>query len=49
MFEREVTTKCYGSIDSKVGEGGNSGRVYVPKSWMGKRVTVLLLEPPVEE
>ncbi|NOZ81004.1 MAG: DUF2080 family transposase-associated protein [DPANN group archaeon] len=24
--------------------GGNSGRVYVPKSWIGKKVKVVLLD-----
>jgi putative transposon-encoded protein len=24
--------------------GGNSGRVYVPKSWIGKKVRVVLIE-----
>jgi len=46
---REVKIPCYKSVDREVGDGGNSGRVYVPKSWIGKKVTVLLLEPPEEE
>ena len=24
--------------------GGNSGRIYVPKSWIGKKVRVILIE-----
>lgn len=32
MFEKTVT------------KGGNSGRVYVPPSWIGKRVKVVLIE-----
>jgi putative transposon-encoded protein len=44
MSERDITTRCYGSVDRDVGDGGASGRVYVPKAWIGKKVTVLLLE-----
>ncbi len=34
----EVTEKL-------VKEAGNSGRVYVPKDWINKRVKIVLLEP----
>jgi putative transposon-encoded protein len=49
MSQRKVTITCYDSIDRDVGNSGNSGRVYVPKSWIGKKVTVLLMEPIKEE
>jgi len=29
-------------ITRKVGDGGSSGRIYVPKSWIGGKVTVIL-------
>jgi putative transposon-encoded protein len=49
MSQRKVTINCYDSIDRDVGNGGNSGRVYVPRSWVGRKVTVLLMEPQKEE
>lgn len=45
----DVTTRCYAIVDRSVGDGGNSGRVHVPKSWLKKKVRVLLLEPPADE
>ena len=27
-----------------VGDGGNSGRIYVPKAWIGKKVVILLVD-----
>ena len=44
-----VTTECYQTIEKDVKNQGNSGAVYVPKSWSGKKVLVLLLEPLEEE
>jgi len=41
----EVTAKCYESMDKTVKKQGSSGSIYVPISWEGKRVRVLLLEP----
>ncbi len=31
----------------EVKTSGNSGRVFVPKTWEGKKVVVILLEPPI--
>jgi putative transposon-encoded protein len=31
-------------IEKTVKKSGNSGRVYVPKDWVGKKVKVVLLE-----
>lgn len=45
MGEMNVSTIAYEVIEKTVKPGGNSGRVYVPKSWINKRVKVLLLEP----
>jgi putative transposon-encoded protein len=42
--EMEVTIKAYQVIEKFVKPSGNSGRVYVPKEWVGKRVKVFLLE-----
>lgn len=43
--EMEVTIKAYQVIEKFVKSSGNSGRVYVPKEWIGRRVKVFLLEP----
>lgn len=44
-----LTFKGYAFARKTVGDGGDSGRVYVPKDWKGKKVAVVLLEPPEEE
>lgn len=31
------------SIRKKVSRGGNSGRIYLPKEWVGRDVVVILL------
>ena len=43
-----VTYDCYETIEKAVRNGGNSGRVFVPKSWAGRKVRILLMEP-IEE
>lgn len=35
----------YEAIEKTVAESGNSGRVYAPKEWIGKKVKLILLEP----
>jgi len=32
-------------LEKRVNKSGNSGRVYVPVEWIGKRVKIILLEP----
>lgn len=39
----------YQVIEKIVKAAGNSGRVYVPNNWVGKRVKVVLLEPVEDE
>ena len=34
----------YEVVEKKAEQGGNSGRVYVPKAWVGKKVRVVLIE-----
>ncbi|MEA3515199.1 MAG: DUF2080 family transposase-associated protein [Nanoarchaeota archaeon] len=34
----------YEVIEKRAERGGNSGRIYVPKSWIGKKVRVVLIE-----
>jgi len=43
--EIQISTVCYGVTERVVKNGGNSGRIFVPKGWAGKKVTVLLMEP----
>jgi putative transposon-encoded protein len=43
--EMEVTFKAFQVVEKLVKPSGNSGRVYVPKEWIGKRVKIFLIEP----
>lgn len=45
----EVKANCFQVIDKEVKAQSNSGAIYVPKAWIGKKVRVLLLEPLEEE
>lgn len=47
--EMDITTTCFEVVDRVVGPAGNSGRIHVPKTWVGKKVRVLLLELPKEK
>lgn len=39
-----MTCDAYQAIDKTVTKSGNSGSIYVPKDWIGRRVKILLLE-----
>ena len=41
----EIKMEAYEIIEKVVKASGNSGRVYVPIDWVGKRVKILLIEP----
>ncbi len=41
----KIEIQAYQVAEKVVKPGGNSGRVYVPVDWIGKRVKILLLEP----
>lgn len=41
----ELKSKIYDLETKTVTSAGNSGAVYLPKSWIGKKVQVLLIEP----
>jgi len=41
----EVKLNAYQMLEKTVSYAGTSGRVYVPKNWIGKRVNIVLLEP----
>jgi putative transposon-encoded protein len=45
----EIKINAYQIIEKLVKPSGNSGRVYVPINWVGKKVKVVLLEPLPEE
>ena len=47
--QMKVEVQAYQVIEKTVKASGNSGRVYVPKEWVGKKVKVFLLEPASEE
>ena len=41
----KIEVEAYQVIEKVVKSSGNSGRVYVPVDWIGKRVKILLIEP----
>ena len=45
MVKYKIDIEVYADTDRKVGVSGNSGRVFLPKQWKGKKVKVLLMEP----
>lgn len=45
----KVEVQGYQILEKKVKLSGTSGRVYVPKEWVGRRVKVVLLEPATED
>ena len=49
MDKMKMEFECYLSLDKEVKKQKNSGAVYVPKAWIGKKARVLLLEPIQDE
>ena len=49
MRAMEIRTEGFATLDKDVKSGTSSGRTFVPKSWAGKKVRVILLEPLEEE
>jgi putative transposon-encoded protein len=47
-LEMEIKITAYQIVEKTVKQSGNSGRVYVPVEWVGKKVKVALLEPIIE-
>jgi len=41
----EIKIEAYQIVEKVVKLSGNSGRVYVPIDWVGKKVKVVLIEP----
>jgi putative transposon-encoded protein len=44
MEETQIQIAGYEMLEKKASRSGNSGRVYVPVEWIGKRVKIILLE-----
>jgi len=44
MKETKIQLTGFEMLEKKVNQSGNSGRVYVPVEWIGKRVKIILLE-----
>lgn len=40
----QIRMEGYEVVEKKADRGGNSGRIYVPKHWIGKMVKAVLLE-----
>ena len=45
MKQTKIQLLGFEMLEKQVNKSGNSGRVYVPVEWIGKRVKVVLLEP----
>ena len=44
MKEVKIQLTGFEVIEKPVAKSGNSGRVYVPAEWIGKKVKVILIE-----
>lgn len=42
--ETKIELTGYEMLEKQVNKSGNSGRVYVPVEWIGKRVKIVLIE-----
>ena len=42
---RTITVAAHGTVEKTVRTAGSSGRIFVPKAWVGKMVQVCLVEP----
>jgi putative transposon-encoded protein len=42
--ETNIQLTGFEMLEKTVNKSGNSGRVYVPVEWVGKRVKIILLE-----
>lgn len=42
--ETKIQLTGFEMLEKKVNKGGNSGRVYVPIEWIGKKVKIILIE-----
>ena len=44
MKETKIQLSGFEMLEKQVNKSGNSGRVYVPIEWIGKRVKIIRLE-----
>jgi putative transposon-encoded protein len=44
MKETKIQLMGFEMLEKQVNVSGNSGRVYVPIEWVGKKVKIILLE-----
>ncbi len=44
MKETKIQLTGFEMLEKQVNKSGNSGRIYVPVEWIGKKVKVILLE-----
>ena len=44
MEKTNIQLNGYEMLEKQVNKSGNSGRVYLPIEWIGKRVKIILLE-----
>jgi len=44
MKETKIQLTGFEMLEKQVNQSGNSGRVYVPTEWIGKKVKIILLE-----
>lgn len=44
MKETKIQLLGFEMLEKTVNKSGNSGRVYVPVEWIGKKVKIILLE-----
>ena len=44
MTKTNIQLVGYEMLEKKANKSGNSGRVYVPIEWVGKKVKIVLLE-----
>jgi len=42
--ETKIQLTGFEMLEKQVNKSGNSGRVYVPVDWIGKKVKVILIE-----
>ena len=44
LKETKIQLTGYEMLEKQVNKSGNSGRVYVPIEWVGKKVKIILIE-----
>jgi putative transposon-encoded protein len=45
----DLRVKGFDNLTRVVRDGGSSGRISVPKSWIGRRAQIILLDDPAEQ